>query len=266
MIKSLLSSNTTKYSAIYTIDYIGQGSSWPSVPPPPVASTSTSPPSIPGVSYSLQTWISQISAFITSTVLPSNPSSGSVSICGNSLGGHISLHLARLLPSVVSSVVLFNATPIWGGTFSRVLPFWDGFLPAPPWVQVPSSYVYDAFRSDAAVEAFLKICYARHPESSGGVKGGIMDAAGSGYGHGAFASILWGESVETFFEGGGGGVDALLVYGDADPWIKTGMGREVCKELGGRGGEVGMWVVEGGGHCVQHEFGELVGKIYRLDD
>ena len=49
-------------------------------------------------------------------------------LCGNSLGGFISVNLTSQRPDLAAGLVLLNATPFWGTT---ALSFWDGTYPLP---------------------------------------------------------------------------------------------------------------------------------------
>ncbi|GMI33375.1 hypothetical protein TrCOL_g787 [Triparma columacea] len=134
--------------------------------------------------------------------------------------------------------------------------------------------IYDVFRSPVIIDTFLTFCYG-DSKAANGVREGIVKSSNNPFGHGAFASIMWSRGMDVeggwegalgharnrSFEGGGGGIDVMLVYGREDKWIKPEMGRRVYERLGDEGGEKSMWEVEGGGHCVMHEYGELVGII-----
>ncbi|GMH55313.1 hypothetical protein TL16_g01877 [Triparma laevis f. inornata] len=154
-------SRSPTFSSIYTLDYLGQGDSWPlSIPPTTNLDSIGTSPSEANLNYSVETWIEQVHDFITSTILP-NAESPSIAIAGNSLGGYIATILAKRYPDLFSTLILFNATPIWGGIFaSSPLTNWDGVLPAPTLPRFIGKTIYDQIRDPQNVYTLMAECYA----------------------------------------------------------------------------------------------------------
>ena len=63
-------------------------------------------------------WIKQIIAFIEEVIVPEHRLGGDkplkVHLVGNSVGGHLAVHVAFLRPDLISSICLLNPTPVWG--------------------------------------------------------------------------------------------------------------------------------------------------------
>ncbi|KAL3775366.1 hypothetical protein ACHAW5_006508 [Stephanodiscus triporus] len=115
----------TRY-LVYGVDYLGQGRSWPTECDDGRSANERD------LDYSADTWLEQLGGFLEEVVVPSSSSSigevGGVHLVGNSVGGYLATMLSRRHPSLISSLALLNATPVWGLN----LPGWDGRLPPPP--------------------------------------------------------------------------------------------------------------------------------------
>ncbi len=212
------------FSEVYTIDYLGQGKSWP----PPSSSTE-------GISYNAKTWVSHLSSFVRDVI------SAPPVLVGNSLGGYLAPHVARFAP--VHSIVLANATPVWKGPLSS-LP-WDGSLPAPCFNKLVGSAMYDVIRSPPAVEFLLRQCYS-NPAARSGLASSIMEMCSNPLGHDAFTSIISSPGLGPFGEAlDHARVQVHSLHGDRDPWISVASARYYSR------GKVIL--VGGAGHCVLHE-------------
>ena len=82
---------------VFSLDLLGQGSSWPS----------SRPTQEQQLRYSIDTWLEQISYFIENVI--GKP----VHVTGNSLGGYLAVCLAATKSSAVKSLILINAAPFW---------------------------------------------------------------------------------------------------------------------------------------------------------
>jgi len=119
---------------VFLMDFFGQGDSWPTVDPCPSPDASIDAgfehgfgagpvaPEFEGFRFSADMWTEQLTYFMEQIV--GRPAI----LCGNSLGGFISVNLASQRPDLVVGLVLLNATPFWGTTALR---FWDGRYPLP---------------------------------------------------------------------------------------------------------------------------------------
>ena len=234
-----LSSSPIPPSAIYTLDYLGQGSSWPiDVPPTTTLDTVGTSPAELGVSYGVESWAQQVLDFIDAVVAPSGP----IAIGGNSIGGHISLVLASRHPSRFSSLILFNATPVWGGFGSKLPSFissWDGILPAPKLERALGYFLYDQIRDPRNVKILMKECYANEGSYDGVIRGIVSSAANDG-GHAAFGSILFSPgfpelkgfySLFSSSESQYSHLSILGIYGLKDPWIDPRFGRRLFRSF-----------------------------------
>ena len=89
--------------AVYAMDYLGQGKSWPRDCNDGNGATEQ------GLRYCGKTWVEQIIQFIEQ-VIPTKR----VHLVGNSVGGHLAVFVAAARPDLVESTTLLNATPVWG--------------------------------------------------------------------------------------------------------------------------------------------------------
>ena len=146
LVDELAAGSDCPVSAIYTLDYIGQGGSWPrGVPPAATLDDVGTSPNEQGLSYGVEDWAAQILTFIDEVIQPE----GKIAIGGNSVGGHIACVLAARYPHRIDSIVLFNATPVWGGLGAKLPSFvssWDGVLPAPKLERAVGRFLYDRIR------------------------------------------------------------------------------------------------------------------------
>ena len=151
---------------IYGIDYLGQGLSWPADCDDGRSDAERD------LGYSADTWLEQLGGFLEEVVVPSSRSSssspspksgggggggGGAHLVGNSVGGYLATMLARRHPSLVSSLALLNATPVWGLN----LPGWDGKLPPPALPRLVGRGLFDVIRDPGVIDAYLGAAYAR---------------------------------------------------------------------------------------------------------
>ena len=111
-------------------------------------------------------WVDQAIQFIEQVILSDQDNNDDatttttttkVHLVGNSVGGHLAVFMAALRPDLVESVVLLNATPVWGLN----LPGWSGQLPAPPLPRIIGRYLFDRMRDLTTIRKFLDNSYAR---------------------------------------------------------------------------------------------------------
>lgn len=105
------SNNNSQQSgrAIFSMDYLGQGRSWPQDCNDGLSEAEA------GLIYSGDTWVDQAIQFMEQVIIPqSGGNTTKVHLVGNSVGGHLAVFLAALRPDLVESVCLLNATPVWG--------------------------------------------------------------------------------------------------------------------------------------------------------
>jgi pimeloyl-ACP methyl ester carboxylesterase len=187
---------------IYGVDYLGQGLSWPTD-----CDDGRSDHEL-GLSYSADTWLEQLGGFLGEVVVPSSSqSSPGAHLVGNSVGGYLATMLARRHPSLVSSLSLLNATPVWGLN----LPGWDGRLPPPAVPRFVGRKLFDVIRDPGVIDMYLEAAYVHREAFDGthrdgfffddGCGGGGSD--GGGGGTGARAGAL-GAKIRACTEGGGG--------------------------------------------------------------
>jgi pimeloyl-ACP methyl ester carboxylesterase len=213
--------DTNSQMILYSIDYLGQGKSWP------IQCDDGNSVAEDQLQYSAQTWMEQIVQFIqqvilvddtTTTTTATNSDSKEdtaaftshdesaktkmkqshnngpphqqqrVHLVGNSVGGYLATYVAATHPKFIASLVLLNATPIWGLN----LPGWSGHLPAPNLPKRIGRYLFDQMRSTTIIQQFLKATYCHdpllyHPQLIQEIQQCTNDPGG----HAAFASILW---------------------------------------------------------------------------
>ncbi|KAL7545236.1 hypothetical protein ACHAWF_008591 [Thalassiosira exigua] len=223
-----------------------------------------------------------------------------VHLVGNSVGGYLATMLARRRPDLVDSLVLLNATPVWGLN----LPGWDGRLPAPLLPKLVGRTMFDFIRDLGTIDKYLEAAYVRREAYDGtfhnkfhsdpsSLAGGLNEPLGAKIractegtgGHAAFASILWSapasdashsgrtsEGATTpadFYEALGSlSADVLLLFGDDDPWCTSAVAKRMhvtlCDRAGGgeRDPPAQRYVaLEGAGHCPNHEAPGAVAKV-----
>lgn len=137
---------------IYCLDYLGQGRSWPKECRDGLGDNERD------LQYSAHTWCQQIIDFLETIVLPSYSNSDTkVHLVGNSVGGHLAVHIAVRRPDLVASLCLLNPTPVWGSK----LPGWNGHLPAPFIPKQVGRYLFDRIRDLDTIDQFLTATYSR---------------------------------------------------------------------------------------------------------
>ena len=162
---------------IYGIDYLGQGKSWPINP------QDGNSPDEYQLGYSADTWLDQLASFVQEVILSSssttttddsttatnNPSkqksihNTKVHLVGNSVGGYLATILTHRHPSLISSLTLLNATPVWGLN----LPGWDGKLPAPSIPKAIGRQLFDVIRNENVILQYLETAYVRREAFDG---------------------------------------------------------------------------------------------------
>ena len=235
---------------LYAMDYLGQGQSWP---------TLNGPTEQQGLQYSAHTWMEQIIQFIEQVMLcvmaddNNNNNSNNkeistkVHLVGNSLGGYLATYVAATRPDLIASLILLNATPIWG----LDLPGWSGHLPVPLLPKRIGHFLFDVMRATNTIQQFLNITYVNDPTVyHPTLVHEIQSCTNGPFGHDAFASILWSPplsiacepmpptniatttSTTNFYDC----IEqvqchVLLCYGQKDPWCKPAFAKQILQRL-----------------------------------
>ena len=272
-----------KQFVIYGIDYLGQGKSWPANCNDGESNDEFN------LGYSANLWLDQIQGFIEEVILPSS-SNQKVHLAGNSVGGYIATILTNRHPSLIASLTLMNATPVWGLNLMG----WDGKLPAPAFPKLVGRKLFDTIRDMDVIDKYLEAAYVHRSafdgtfddSFNGDCEGDVKAAAlppkirgcteGKG-GHAAFASILWSAPASnndpaiatTADEDDATNanpsdfytalknvpVDVLLLFGENDPWCTPAVAKRMHTTLAERGGSAQQRYIslDNVGHCPNNE-------------
>jgi pimeloyl-ACP methyl ester carboxylesterase len=229
---------------VYGLDYLGQGISWP------IDCDDGYAPSEQGLRYCAETWMQQIIGFIED-VVPQKK----VHLVGNSVGGYLAVFVAAQRPDLIESVVLLNATPVWGLN----LPFWSGHLPAPRIPKAIGRLLFDRIRDESTIRQFLAATYANAAAYDDMLVRQVQSCTENKGGHAAFASILWSPPLEVDNKGFYDCLkqiqgDVLLCFGSDDPWCKPAFGRRMLQMLQQRSAGCHAYLeLSAVGHCPNHE-------------
>lgn len=242
---------------IYGIDYLGQGKSWP------VDCDDGQSENERDLSYSIDTWVGQVLAFIEDVVIPGHGCDDcKVHLVGNSVGGHLATILAASRPDLVRSVSLLNATPVWG----LGLPGWNGRLPAPAVPKQVGRFLFDKIRDFDTIQLYLGQAYSRTEAFDDDLIQKIQGCTEGKGGHAAFGSIVWSSPSSKLREEGSFSAlvsqlecDVLLLFGDDDEWCKPAYAKHMMKILKDRAVSSEQQPVQrylalsNTGHCPNHE-------------
>lgn len=258
------SSTATDSRAIYTIDYLGQGKSWPE------GCDDGTSASEEGLRYCGGTWVDQIIQFIEHVIRPQHGTGrGKVHIVGNSVGGHLAVFIAAYRPDLVESICLLNATPVWGLN----LPGWNGNLPAPKIPRLVGRYLFDRIRDLDTIEKYLETAYANRDAFDQTLMNQIRSCTESQGGHAAFASIMWSPPITVPLSSGERGnyeaclesleCDVLLLFGSDDPWCKPAFAKRMLNNLSKRpANKIHRYIeLSNVGHCPNHEAPTAVARV-----
>jgi pimeloyl-ACP methyl ester carboxylesterase len=257
--------------AVYAMDYLGQGKSWPK------DCDDGNSPNEKGLIYSADTWGDQIIQFIEQVIMPENENA-KVHVVGNSVGGLLACVLAVRRPDLVESIILLNATPIWGLN----LPFWSGHLPAPAIPKRIGRFLFDRIRDPRTIEKYLDTCYANRNAFDKELMDQIRSCTEGKGGHAAFTSILWSppatflpvsdtvslKKAQAFFDNIPAiQCDVLLLFGSDDPWCKPAFAKKMIRVFRKRtfphNPACRYIELERVGHCPNHEAPQAVAKVLR---
>lgn len=270
--------------AVYAMDNVGAGLSWPSEDAAPKRSTQEFwwglgeevRPQYKDMVIGEGMWVEQVKGFIAECV-----NERDVFLCGNSLGGYLAvLAAADLAESItaedasnstsskVRGLVLMNATPFWGFTpnaeqdpvLHKLAP-WDGSLPVPGYVQGLALTWYNALRDPTIVGGLLGLVTAEPKTVGELLPQQIVTMASHPAGAAAFAQILFSpKSPRTFGEAlrvcAGEKLHILLLYGGDDPWVVPFWGQ--CAKLDAP--DADYWQITPCGHCPHHETPKAVNE------
>lgn len=231
---------------VYGIDYLGQGQSWP------LNCQDGTSENEKDLQYSGSLWKDQIIEFIDQTI------GGHVHLVGNSVGGHLAAFIAAERPDLVETVILLNATPVWGLN----LPGWSGHLPAPRIPKFVSRKLFDNIRSMKTIRSFLEETYVHHDAYDDVFMEQVRSCTDGPGGHAAFASILWSPPIGNFYDSLAQiQCDTLLCFGDQDPWCKPAFARRMLESLSKRQAASRYLEISNCGHCPNHESPTAVATI-----
>lgn len=249
--------------SVYCLDYLGQGKSWPT------DCDDGNSISERGLRYCIYTWADQVAAFIEEIILP-NAESKYVHVVGNSLGGHLAVILAirQGVRDCIASLVLLNATPVWGLN----LPFWSGHLPPPLLPRIVGRVLFDLIRDKRTIRKYLNSAYANSGAYDEELIQQIESCTGGKGGHAAFASILWSPPAKFPDLDAVGFTsmlskvqcDVLLIFGQCDPWCKPVFGRLMMRTLQKRikcTASQRYIELSNVGHCPNHEAPQAVARL-----
>jgi pimeloyl-ACP methyl ester carboxylesterase len=257
-----VASSTDSDSALYTIDYLGQGKSWPE------GCDDGTSPSEEGLRYCGLLWVDQIVQFIENVIQPQH-GTRKIHIVGNSVGGHLAVFIAATRPDLVESICLLNATPVWGLN----LPGWSGHLPAPKIPKLVGRYLFDRIRDLDIIEKYLDNAYANRDAFDQTLMQQIRSCTDGQGGHAAFASILWSPPITVPLSSGEAGTfdaclesldcDVLLLFGGDDPWCKPAFAKRMLNSLSKRPtNKIHRYVeLSNVGHCPNHEAPIAVARV-----
>ncbi|GAQ85781.1 putative alpha/beta hydrolase fold containing-protein [Klebsormidium nitens] len=261
---------------VWVMDLLGQGNSWPSHDPAPHADGDfkywgfgpAAEEWAGDLIYSVDTWTSQIEAFLATVV--KEP----VYLLGNSLGGYLAVSLAARRPDLVKGVCLVNATPFWAfipspkskNWFSRQIGrvIWAGAVPVPRWARWASSRWWDALRNPGTIRALLAQVYCNRERLSDELVAQIVEPTSHPAAASAFASIIFAPKPENSFNEGlhklrAHGVPLCLMYGREDPWVRPVWGQQAKRIVP----NAPYFEISPAGHCPHHEAYEVFNILVR---
>ena len=233
---------------IFGVDYLGQGQSWPQN-----CDDGNSKDEL-NLGYSADMWLDQLKSFIEEVVLVTVAGEKGLHLVGNSVGGYLAAILTHRHPSLITSLTLMNATPIWGLN----LPFWDGKLPAPSFPKFVGRQAFDTIRDLNIIDQYLTAAYI-HREAFDGTHDDSFDGCsnkgeqkrglgreiracteGKG-GHAAFASIMWSAPASDLADESKPvsfydilrnlSTDTLLLFGSGDMWCTPAVAKRMHTTL-----------------------------------
>ena len=251
LITALLSSNDqTNNCIIYAVDYLGQGNSWP------INCHDGNSFHEQGLHYSADTWLDQLDDFI-STVIGTTEDS-LLTIVGNSLGGYLAVALAHRQTHSINSLVLLNATPVWGLN----LPGWSGHLPPPYVPRFIGRTIFDWIRNIKTIDKYLDTAYYHREAFQGTLPQQIQSCTQGNGGHAAFASILWSppaSGYNWFTKLSQLPCHCLLLFGAQDPWCTPAFAKKMLQSLPKKSNFAKRYLeLDHVGHCPNHEAPQAV--------
>jgi len=263
LIEELFAEEKHHRRSVYTMDYLGQGGSWPA------DCDDGNSENEKGLRSCGSTWVEQILDFIEHVVLR-NSTHTKVHLVGNSVGGHLAVFVAAKRPDLIASITLLNATPVWGFN----LPGWSGHLPAPFIPKFIGRYLFDRIRDLKTISTFLNNCYANRAAYDERLMHQIRECTIGAGGHAAFASILWSPPVTVDLPNRAEKANfeaclmalqcpTLLAFGRNDPWCTPAFAKRILQQLSQRpAGSIQRYVeLSPVGHCPNHEAPKSVARL-----
>lgn len=240
--------NLSDKFCIYSLDLLGQGKSWPI----------TSINENDNFTYDINSWRDQIIDFVETIV--KKP----VHICGNSLGGFLSIACASYNPKLFKSITLLNSTPFWAfRTENFITKFiWNGRLPAPKsYLSFGSSY-FNLLKNANTIKSMLSLVYYNKNSISDQLISNIIDSASNAYGAEAFTSILFSSKYHMDFDQMldllKGTIHICMIYGKDDPWVNPFWGNAAFNKLERN---IPYFQLHSTGHCPADESPSTVNAI-----
>ena len=244
---------------VFSLDLLGQGSSWPS----------TRPTQEQQLRYSIDTWLEQISYFIDNVVRKP------VHVAGNSLGGYLAVCLAATKSNVIKSLILINAAPFWSFQPSKetlsnsfltsiLSNIWDGTLPAPEALLKFGSFYYNNLRKPETVNSMLSFVYKNPDSPDEFLVNNIIKSADNELGQEAFTSILFSPKFKLEFldmiKDINRSIPICLLYGKDDPWIVPHWAQQIKNTKP----SVEYYELSPSGHCPHHETPTAINAMIKL--
>lgn len=235
---------------IYSVDYLGQGKSWP------IDCHDGNSIQEQGLQYSADTWLDQLDDFISTVIVTTKESP--LTIVGNSLGGYLAVALAHRQTHSIESLVLLNPTPVWGLN----LPGWSGHLPPPPFPRFIGRTIFDWIRNTKTIDKYLDAAYYHQAAFQGTLPQQIQSCTNGNGGHAAFASILWSPPASGpnwFTKLSQVKCHALLLFGAQDPWCTPAFAKKMLQSMTNKSYFAKRYLeLDHVGHCPNHEAPQAV--------
>ena len=220
------------------MDWLGQGKSWPEG-------------NMAGRNFGVETWISQLTAFIEQLDY------SQVYVAGNSIGGLVAASVAARSDRVAGCALL-NPTPFWSFWGVNGCPLWGGDLPGPAPFEAFGRAWFDALRDEKTVQSLLRQVYASPSRADQHLARDICESASHPNGPRVFASILFAGRAKDEFDDvmrrlGEKDLETYLVYGKEDPWVRPIWGQRASRRFAEGGRVAPYYELSPAGHCVHHE-------------
>jgi len=237
---------------VYSLDFVGQGKSWPDAGDEA------------GLVLSTELYAAQAAAFIEQVVCEP------VFIAGNSLGGLVAALCAAVHPELVRGLILLNAAPFWtfipnprrSPTASRIISAalpWAGRLPAPRIVRSVVRLLFDRLRSPETVRTLLRQAYVDERRVNDSLVRSILLPTQRPAALDAFASIFLSPCAHLSFDEmlAQRTCPVCLIYGADDQWVKRSWGQRALQIVP----DAVLYELSPCAHCPQDECPQAVNEL-----